>query len=919
MPQMSSNRLLDKLLSPALRVARGARLSAAATRVNQSTRLGLEGWIVAVLVLAPFTLRTLLLLDQSLPLGAADAHGYLSDVAVSALAGVLLSALLRRLSPRARDGVAQVVLVGWTLVHAGNYEHVKTLGAPLQLTYATYMRDGVFFAGSALSLSRLGWVLVLLAVGCAGMFVAVRVRPGVLTWQSRAIGLLALALADAAWPASPVALAWRESDFMKLWMLPSSAKASGLATRSPLPREYRANVGADLSGTSTIAPRRGKPNVLLVILEGITGGSIPSIAAAHGITQPADMPELSTLASRNISFPTFLTNQRQTNRGEFALLCGQLDYLVSGTSRMTEYAREGGEPCLPRLLADQGYRTMYVQPAPLSFMMKDQFMAKAGFTDVIGHDYFKKAYARSNWGVDDRAFFEQAAVALRDLDAGGAPWFAALLTVGTHHPYTVPSDFRTGTPLDEDPHSRAIRYLDRALGAFVADLEASHMLDDTLLLVTSDESFGVNGYDDQTQLLSYNWGFLVARAPGEAARVVAEPHAQTDVALSIADYLGIGNTPFVGRSLFRSYPDDRKIVFANTYQQKIYWAGTREIVECNEALADCHKHVIGSPGLFGPQRKTENASGADVAPLEEMVARTTTHSTQPGEGRMPLMRDNAVVWNMGVDHQGLVFGGQYFTLEAGQELMVSMDATVLGSGTSVVLDSDLFARGMLYEVFPPPLYEGDRLRFQYVYAPGAETRNVEVRLNARRVAGNATRLLLQGSEMTVRPRTTATTGGVTTTFEVERARPMATYALGSGIVSETNREFVHGDCVSRRNGREVVARACPRGFLLFGPYAHVDAGSHVRVLFEVSDEKGNAELRGDLVSLGGQVVHARSEPARLTPGAGRVIEFGATVAEALDRVEARLALDHADADSELVIRRAVLEVFPPSGGSPVAK
>lgn len=914
MPQMSSNRLLAKVLSPALRFARAGQLSAAAARANERTHVGLEGWVTAVLIIAPFTLRTLLLIEQSASLGAADVHGYLSDMTVAVLVGAVVSAVLRRVRPRTRSLLAHLVLVAWTLVHAGNYEHVKTLGAPLQLTYATYMRDGVFFAGSALSVSRLGWVIVLLAAGAIGMFMAVRIRAGVLAWQTRAIGLLVLALADAAWPSSPQVLAWRESDFMKLWMLPSSARASGLGSGSALPREFRANIGADLNGAPSIARRDGKPNVLLVILEGITGGSIPSIAAAHGIKQAADMPELSNLAARGISFPTFFTNQRQTNRGEFALLCGQLDYLVSGTSRMTEYAREGGERCLPSVLADNGYRTLYVQPAPLSFMMKDQFMAKAGFTDVIGHDYFKKAYARSNWGVDDRAFFEQAAGALRDLDGSGAPWFAALLTVGTHHPYTVPNDFRTGTPLDEDPHSRAVRYLDRALGAFVADLEASHLLDDTLLIVTSDESFGVNGYDDQTQLLSYNWGFLVAKAPGEAARVVAAPHAQMDVALSIADYLGIGNTPFVGRSMFRSYADERKIAFANTYQQKIYWASPREIVECNEALADCRKHVSRGPGVFGSERSTSGASASDVAALQELVARTTSHSAQPADGRMPLMRDNAVVWEMGADSQGLVFGGQYFTLRADQELVVSLDATVLGSKTSVVLDSDLFARAMLYEMFPPPLYEGDRLKFQYVFAPGADTSNVEVRLNARKTGGAAPRLVFQGSEMVVRPRSSQTTGGTTNSFEVERARPMATYALGSGIVAETNREFALGDCVSRRNAREVVALGCKRGFLLFGPYAHVDAGAQVRVMFEVASENGMAELRGDLVSEGGRVVYARSDAARLGSGGGSVLTFGTTVSEPLDRVEARLALDHADPDSVLIIRRAVLEVTPPASG-----
>ena len=145
MPQMSSNRLLAKLLSPALRVARAGQLSAAAARVNQSTRLGLEGWMVAVLVLAPFTLRTLLLLDQSLPLGAADAHGYLSDVAVSALAGLLVSALLRRLSAKPLPGFAnELACTSWAqLLLKFVVSHPAVTCAIPATSKGTHLRDNM--------------------------------------------------------------------------------------------------------------------------------------------------------------------------------------------------------------------------------------------------------------------------------------------------------------------------------------------------------------------------------------------------------------------------------------------------------------------------------------------------------------------------------------------------------------------------------------------------------------------------------------------------------------------------------------------------------------------------------------------------------------------------------------------------------
>ncbi len=60
-------------------------------------------------------------------------------------------------------------------------------------------------------------------------------------------------------------------------------------------------------------------------------------------------------------------------------------------------------------------------------------------------------------------------------------------------------------------------------------------------------------------LLSENWGFLVAMTPERDRRIMGEPFAQSDVALSVVDYLGIDHEDldFFGRSAFREYGSGR--------------------------------------------------------------------------------------------------------------------------------------------------------------------------------------------------------------------------------------------------------------------------------------------------------------------------------------------------------------------------
>jgi len=144
--------------------------------------------------------------------------------------------------------------------------------------------------------------------------------------------------------------------------------------------------------------------VLLVILEGVSGAYLQSLREPHGISSSTDMPELDRIARMGLRYSTFIATQRQTNRGEFAILCGDYPKLITAEAKMTELVGKGSIDCLPAALRDAGYSTTYLQAAPLPFMMKDQFMPLAGFEQVHGDRWFKHSYHRNHWGVDDRHF-----------------------------------------------------------------------------------------------------------------------------------------------------------------------------------------------------------------------------------------------------------------------------------------------------------------------------------------------------------------------------------------------------------------------------------------------------------------------------------------------------------------------------------
>src|SRR5690606_18357251 len=116
-----------------------------------------------------------------------------------------------------------------------------------------------------------------------------------------------------------------------------------------------------------------------------------------------------------------------------------------------------------------------------------------------------KNYLNFPWGKDDRAFFEGALNYVGQLQKQDKPWMLTLLTVGTHQPYSAPAEYLERY---DTPKQAAVAYLDDALGAFLDSLERQGVLKDTLVVVTSDESHGIDGVR-----LASAWGFNLTLAP----------------------------------------------------------------------------------------------------------------------------------------------------------------------------------------------------------------------------------------------------------------------------------------------------------------------------------------------------------------------------------------------------------------------
>ncbi|MEM6991992.1 MAG: LTA synthase family protein [Myxococcota bacterium] len=845
--------------------------------MSDAKRIAPRPTLASLAVLAPLLGVAWLqraLLVSSHESGGHDLRGAVSDLFVAALAVPALRAAER--APRGR-ALGMVVLALWGALHYANVEHVRALAGALGAANAGLALHPSVLFGSLLHPTA-PVTLVLLVVTGPAIRHYTRRHDGPLPWRQLSMVASALALVLLLWPIRPDAASWRQAHVLGL-----------LARVEPSPAAHTNahwETRADLSGASRITMKE-RPNVLLVVLEGVSGGYLSSLAERAGVEARPAMPRLDAIARDGLTFANFVAHQRQTDRGEYSILCGALPRLVRGTTKMTSLPGADPSGCLPEVLRDAGYRTVYLQSAPLSFMLKDRFMPWAGFQRVLGDQFFARPYARNNWGVDDRSFFGAATDLVAELNAGSQPWFATLLTSGTHHPYLVPDNAAPGG----DPRHRAVAFLDDSVAEFIGALRRRGVLDDTLVLITSDESAGLDGeLPEAQQLLSANWGLMIALVPGAEAAVVEEVYGQRDVALSVVDALGVdpAASQFSGRSMFRRYDTPRGIAFANSYAGRAYaWLPAGTVLTCDAGVNSCR--ALAAPhGPFGAL-----GEGAVASPGQRDLVRAAIAAAERRRG--PTLLDVEVPLLGAADDVGLLrpkghqllVGGQYLQLSPGARAVVDLDFELLGA--DALADFNLDVRGgvgaspvaVLWDPGLGAVRSGGRLRVHAEYTAPASVRRFEVRLFAARLSDATASVRFHDAKLALQRSASTPAGLGEASVDVARPSDRDQYTLDS------DPSFAVAPCMTTSR-EQAIGVGCGPGEVVYGPYVFASHGALARARFSVSTGAVAGRLEIDWSAKRGALVLGESRSQTVAAHQTVTLEAELTLKRSVVDLEARL-------------------------------
>ena len=447
--------------------------------------------------------------------------------------------------------------------YAANYDHIKFNRGNIDFSTAGVGFDFTFIQGM-LSQDLLVLAGALFGIGAAITLVQ-RARIVRLIFSASSIIVILTAFT------APLSGSFSNP----LWLqtnpfLGSPLKASAINTT----REFSVDA---LLPKSASSGTRAEYNVLLVYMEGLSEHSL-------GV---GDMEFLSSLAADNIHFTRYVGHQLITANGLYASLTGDLPNFARRRHKWSDADANSHvmRNALPNAMRSQGYQTSFLQSALLSFMSKDQIMPLFGYDVVLGRNAWETFYSEDGWGIDDRALFEHV-VDYIDTLPSDEKWFVSVLTTGTHALYNVPSDF---LPSSASDRYRSLRYLDNAIRGLMTSLRDRGLLDNTVVIFTSDESRERSFSGKIQNQFALNWLPLIVVHP-------------SSVQSSFDGYIQARQLPDIVQNILTndldSYFDSLRtdslpIVFGNIFSRRFFWFDqeNRFLLACITSSFVCAEYV----------------------------------------------------------------------------------------------------------------------------------------------------------------------------------------------------------------------------------------------------------------------------------------------------------------------------------------
>lgn len=175
------------------------------------------------------------------------------------------------------------------------------------------------------------------------------------------------------------------------------------------------------------------------------------------------LPGFDSIAADGITYKNFIANGCTSDTSHIALLQGIEPREVGQSSSDSYKTYKTYTDSLPVFFQQQGYDTLFLSTAPLSFLHQRNFLSGVQFQTIIGEEAFLNGPRYVFNTAPDKQLYDRALNILANHDQS-KPLFLGMQTISSHKPYNSPGG---------NNERQAFAYSDAMLKEFYAQLKES--------------------------------------------------------------------------------------------------------------------------------------------------------------------------------------------------------------------------------------------------------------------------------------------------------------------------------------------------------------------------------------------------------------------------------------------------------------
>ena len=312
----------------------------------------------------------------------------------------------------------------------------------------------------------------------------------------------------------------KSNDFDKQYRFMDDADATKLVNQLNTPQDSTYN---HLSILKT-----NKPNIILIIMEGIGSNMIETLGGKQGVA-----PNLCKYTQEGICFTNFFASSFRTDRGLVAILSG---YPAQPTNSLMKFPNKTQKlPILTQDLRANGYNTAFYYGGDDNFTNLHSYLVTAGYQTIVNEHDFKGKEMSTKWGAYDHILFQRVKEDLRHIEE---PFFKTILTLNSHEPFDVPSHV-----LDE-PYPNSVHYTDSCIGNFIEDYKKLDIWENSLIIILPDHAFRYPLDLDNATPWRYRIPMIWLGGAIDSTQTINKTCGQVDLASTLLNQLNISSKRF---------------------------------------------------------------------------------------------------------------------------------------------------------------------------------------------------------------------------------------------------------------------------------------------------------------------------------------------------------------------------------------